>query len=196
MVDGDFKDLARKTIADKVLRDKVFNFAKNPKNNAYQRGLSSMFYKFFDKKLLVEQLKMKIFLVKKKLKNYTNKSLEHLIKKVDSPFIENIWEADHADMKLISKFNKGFKFLLSVIDIYSKYAWVIPLKDKIGSTITNAFQKVLDGSNRKPNKICVDKSSKLHNRSMKSWLEKNATEMHSIHNEGKSVVAKRFIRNL
>ena len=81
MVDGDFKDLARKTIADKVLRDKVFNFAKNPKNNAYQRGLSSMFYKFFDKKLLVKQLKMKIFLVKKKLKNYTNKSLEHLIKK-------------------------------------------------------------------------------------------------------------------
>ena len=75
-------------------------------------------------------------------------------------------------MQLISRFNKGFRFLLSVIDIYSKYAWVIPLKDKEGITITNAFQKVLDESKRKPNKIWVDKGSQFYNRSMKSWLEK------------------------
>ena len=56
-------------------------------------------------------------------------------------------------MQLVSKFNKGFIFLLCVIDIYSKYAWVIPLKDKKGIAITNAFQKILDESNRKPNKI-------------------------------------------
>ena len=62
-----------------------------------------------------------------------------------------------------------FRFLSYVIDIYSKYAWVIPLKDKRGITITNAFQKILDESNRKPNKIWVDKVSKFHNRSMKSW---------------------------
>ena len=51
-------------------------------------------------------------------------------RKVNSPFIDNIWVADLADMQLINKFNKGFRFLLCVIDIYSKYAWVIPLKDK------------------------------------------------------------------
>ena len=56
-------------------------------------------------------------------------------------------------MQLISKFNKGIRFLLCVIDIFSKYAWVIPLKDKKGITITNAFQKILDESNCKPNKI-------------------------------------------
>ena len=62
-------------------------------------------------------------------------------------------------MQLISKFNKGFRFLLCVIDIFSKYAWVIPLKDKKGVTIVNAFQKILDDSKRKPNKIWVDKGS-------------------------------------
>ena len=72
---------------------------------------------------------------------------------------DNIWGADLADLQLISKFNKGFIFLLCVIDIFSKYAWVIPLKDKKGVTITNAFQKILDKSGRKPNKIWVDKGS-------------------------------------
>ena len=75
-------------------------------------------------------------------------------------------------MQLTSKSNKGFRFLLCVIDIYSKFACVIPLKDKKGITITNAFQKFLKESNRKPNKIWVDKGSEFYNRSMKSWLEK------------------------
>ena len=84
--------------------------------------------------------------------------------------------------------------LYCVIDIYSKYAWVVPLKDKIGVSIVNAFQSILKKSNRKPNKILIDKSDELYNRSMKSWLEKNDIEMYSTHNEGKSVVAERFIR--
>ena len=71
-------------------------------------------------------------------------------------------------MQLMSKSNKGFRFLLCVIDIYSKYACVIPLKDKKGITITNAFQKILKESNRKPNKIWVDKGSEFYNKSMKS----------------------------
>ena len=99
-------------------------------------------------------------------------------------------------MQLISKFNKGFRFLLCVIDIYSKYAWVIPLKDKKGITITNAFQKILDESNRKVNKIWVDKARGFYNKSMKSFLQNNDIEMYSTHNQGKSVIAKRFIRTL
>ena len=92
------------------------------------------------------------------------------------PFIDNIWVADLADMQLISKFNKGNPFLLCVIGIYSMgYTWVIPLKDKKGITITKAFQKVLKESNRKPNKIWLDKwatFSKFYKRSIKSWLQK------------------------
>ena len=65
-------------------------------------------------------------------------------------------------MQLITKFNEGIKFLLCVIDIFSKYAWVVPLKDKKGVTIVNAFQKILDDSKRKPNKIWVDKGSEFY----------------------------------
>ena len=72
-------------------------------------------------------------------------------------------------MQLISKFNKGFRFLLCVIDIFSKYAWVVPLKDKKSVSIVNAFQKILDDSNRKPNKIWVDKGSEFYNNSFISY---------------------------
>ena len=99
-------------------------------------------------------------------------------------------------MQLVSKFNKGFRFLLCVIDIFSKYAWVVPLKDKKGISIVNAFQKILDKSGRKPNKIWVDKGGEFYNSSFKKWLKDNDIEMYSIHNEGKSVVAERFIRTL
>ena len=100
-------------------------------------------------------------------------------------------------MQLISKFNKGFKFLLSVINTYSKYAWVIPLKDEKGVTIVNAFLKILnEDKGRKPNKIWVDKGSEFYNNSFKKWLQDNNTEMYSTNNEGKSVVAERFIRTL
>ena len=70
-----------------------------------------------------------------------------------SSFRGNIWSADLADMQLLSKFNKELRFLLCLIDIFSKYAWVIPLKDKKGVSIVNAFQKLLKESNRKSNKI-------------------------------------------
>ena len=74
-------------------------------------------------------------------------------RKVYSGFKDNNWGADLADMQLMSKFNKGFRFFLCVIEIFSKYAWVIPLKDKKGDSIVNVFQKILDISERKPNKI-------------------------------------------
>ena len=99
-------------------------------------------------------------------------------------------------MELISKFNKGFRFLLCVNDIFSKYAWVVPLKDKKSVSIVNAFQSILKKSNRKPKKIWVDTRSEFYNRSMKSWLEKDDVLTYSINNEGKSVIAERFIRIL
>ena len=80
-------------------------------------------------------------------------------------------------MQLISKFNKGFRFLLCVIDIFSKYAWVVPLKDKKGVSIVNAFEKVLDKSGRKRNKIRYDKGSELYNSSFKKSLKDNDIEM-------------------
>ena len=85
-------------------------------------------------------------------------------------------------MQLKNRFNKGSRFVLCVIDLFSKYAWVAPLKDKEGITIVNTFQKVLNKSDLKPNKIWVDEGSEFYNRSMKSRLEKNNVKMCSTPN--------------
>ena len=85
---------------------------------------------------------------------------------------------------------------MCVIYIFSKYAWVVPIKDKIGVSIVVAFQKILDKSGCKPNKKWVDKGSEFYNNSFKKWLKDNYIEMYSIHKEQKSVVAERFIRTL
>ena len=102
-------------------------------------------------------------------------------------------------MQLLNKYNKRIRFLLCVIYIFSKYAWVVPLKDKKGVSIVMAFQSTLKQSNssrRKPSKIWVDKGSEFYNASFKKWLYGNDIVMYSAHNEGKSVVAERFIRTL
>ena len=117
-------------------------------------------------------------------------------RKVHAAFKDNIWGADLADMQLLSRYNKGIRFLLCVIDIFSKYAWVVPLKDKKGISIVKAFQIILKQSNRKRNKIWVDKGSEFYNAFFKKWLQDNDIVMYSTHNEGKSVVAERFIRTL
>ena len=73
-------------------------------------------------------------------------------RKVDSQFKNNIWGVDLVDMTLLSKQNKNIKYLLCAIDLFSKHAFVVPLKDKKGISITNAFNKIIKQSNRKPKK--------------------------------------------
>ena len=92
--------------------------------------------------------------------NFINQLLKNLEKLYPS-VKDNIWDADLADMQLIRTFNKKLRFLLCVIDLFSKYAWGLPLKDKKGVTIANAFQKILNDSKRKLNKIWVDKGSEF-----------------------------------
>ena len=103
---------------------------------------------------------------------------------------------DLADMQSLSKYNQGFKYLLCAIDLFSKYAWVIPIKDKKGTSIVNAFKKIISEGQRKPNKIWVDQGSEFYNQSFKGFLKINNIEMYSAYNEGKSVVAERFIKTL
>ena len=144
MAYGDFKDLTGRTASDKILRDKAFNTAKNSKYDGYQRGLASMVYRFVDKKSSATR-ENKFAGGAVKNENMSNKKLtEELHKsiigkfekrKVYSSFIDNIWGADLVDMQLISKFNNGIRFFFCVIDIFSKYALVIPLKDKKCITI-------------------------------------------------------------
>ena len=148
----DNKDLINRTRRDKVLRDKAYDIASNPEYDGYQRGLASMVYKFFDKKTMGsgavepnESLKLADEVHKPIIRKFNKR-------KAYSSCKDNIWGVDLADMQLLSKFNKGIKYLLCVIDIFSKYAFAVPLKDKKGVSIVNAFQSILHKSGRKPNK--------------------------------------------
>ena len=127
--------------------------------------------------------------------NFINLLLKNFKKENYSSFKDNIWGVDLADMQSLSKFNKRIKYLLCAIDLLSKYAWVIPLKDKKETSIVNAFQKIIS-KERKPNKIWVDQGSEFYNQSLKDFLKINNIEMYSTFNEGKYVVAERFIRTL
>ena len=107
-----------------------------------------------------------------------------------------MWGVDLADTRLLSEKNKGIKYLLCAIDLFSKYAFVAPLKDKKGISIINAFNKIIKQSNIKPNKIWVDQGGEFYNHVFKRWLSNNDIIMYSTFNEGKSVVVERFIRTL
>ena len=215
---SDSKDLTKRTVADNILKNKAFDIAKDPKYDGYQRGLASMVYKFFDSKVGspdkksvgsgAKHVNSKLIPQNEQLADELHKPIIRKFKKrkVYSAFKDNIWAADLADMQFLSRYNKGIRFLLCVIDIFSKYAWVVPLKDKKGRTIVKAFQSILEQSNSrqsakgtsakhvKPNKIWVDKGSEFYNAYFKKCLQDNDIVMYSIHNEGKSVVAERFIR--
>ena len=164
MAYGDFKDLKRRTQSDKFLKDKAFVIASNSTYDGYQRGLASMVYKLFEKKSKGADIKNEI----KENQQLANELHKPIIgkfekRKVYGSYKDNIWDCDLADMQLISKYNKNIRYLLCVIDVFSKYTWVVPLIDKNGTTIVNTFQGVLDSSKRKLNKIWVDRSSEFYN---------------------------------
>ena len=141
---SDSKDLTKRTAADKILRNRAFNITKDPKYDGYQRGLASMVYTFFDKRSEGSGVKHvtaepSTKHVNTKLTPQNQQLAEELHKpiikkfekrKVHAAFKDNIWGAALADMQLLSKCNKGIRFLLCVIDIFSKYTWVAPLKIK------------------------------------------------------------------
>ena len=194
MAYGKSKELAKRTQSDKVLRNKAFKIASDPKYDGYQKGLASMVYKFFDKKCSGSGVAIET--------NYQpeNERHRHIIRKFKklkfySSLRDNIWGVDLADMQSRSKYNKGSKYLLCEIDLFSKYAWVGPLKVKRGISIFDAFQKIMS-KGRKPNKIWVDQGGGFCNNIFKRFLKTSNTEMYSTYNEGKSVVAERFIETL
>ena len=152
-----------------------------------------MLYKFFVNKSTAEPSSLeRIGSGFKKLKA----SSSILANELHKPIIKKFDKRSLADMQSLSRNNKGIKYLLCVIDLYSKYAFVIPLKDKKGISIVNAFNKIIKQSERKPNKIWVDQGGEFYNSVFKKWLLDNDIIMYSTYNEGKSVVAERFIRTL
>ena len=165
---ADHKDLINRTKADKVLRDKAYNIARNPKYDGYQKRLASMVYKVFDKKSVgngINSIKSSSSILADELHKPIIKKFEK--RKVYSQFKDNRWGVDLADMQSLSRKNKGIKYLLYFIDLYSKYAFVIPLKDKKGISILNAFDKIIIQYNKKPNKIWTDQGKEFYNNTFK-----------------------------
>ena len=124
---GKSKDLAIRTQSDKVLRDEAFRIAGDPKYDGYRRGLASMVCKFFDKKSSGSGIAKE---PNYQLAHELHKPIIQKFKKrkVYSSFRDNIWGVDLADMQSLSKYNKGNKYLLCATDLFSEYAWVVPLK--------------------------------------------------------------------
>ena len=149
-----FNDLKRRTFADKVLRDKAYNIANNlSRHNGYERAFAILVYSFFDEKTKGAGIKNEV----KENQQLANENRKPIIRKFKkrkeySSYRDNTWSADLADMQLISKYNKGIRYHLCDIDLFGKYAFVVPLKDKKGVSIVNAFQSILNNSKRKLNK--------------------------------------------
>ena len=136
------------------MRDKAFQIASDPKYDGYQRGLASMVYKCFHKKSIGSGV---VAEPNYQLANELHRQIIRKFKrrKVYWSFSDNILGVDLADMKPLGKCSKGIKYLLPAIDLFSKYAWVVSLKDKRGITIVNAFQKIIS-KGCKPNKIWIN----------------------------------------
>ena len=154
---SDSKDLAKRTISDKILKDRAYEKARNPKYDGYQRGLESMAYKVFDKKTgsgvsVNEELPQELH--KPMIEKFKRK-------KFCTRFKDNIWAADLAGVGSLSSFNRGVKYLLCVID-----AWVKPLKDKKAKTVLHGFIEIVKEPNLQPNRLWVDQGREFHNNLM------------------------------
>ena len=101
-----------------------------------------------------------------------------------------IWTADLVDMQSFSRSNKGFKYILMIIDVFSKYGWAIPLKTKTGPEVTKAFQSLWK-TRKPPQQLCTDKGTEFYNKSIKDLLEKNNVQLYSTENEEKSSIVER-----
>ena len=99
-------------------------------------------------------------------------------------------------MQQLKSYNHGFKYILNVIDVFSKFVWSVPIKDKTGKTITNTFQSIVKTSKRKLSKLWVDNGSEFYNNVFKKWLVENEVKMYGIFKEGKAVVIEKFNRTL
>ena len=150
--------------SDIVLKNKALKTAMDPEVNGYQRGLASMVYKFINERTkgpgVINSLE------NKQLANELHKTIIKSFKrrKVYSSFKDNIWGVDLTDMSLVM-------CLLCDIDLFSRYSWVIPLKIKKGESIVEGFKKILNNSNRKPNKIWVDHGSEFYNNKFKTFFD-------------------------
>ena len=145
MASGKSKNLEKRTQSDNVLRDKAFKIAIDPKDDGYQMIKNQIEAVLLLNLLLNQIINLKMKSIGRSFEKLKDEKFIHLLGTI-------FGGDDLADMQWLSKYNKGIKYLLCAIDLFSKYEWVVPLKDKRGITIVNALQKIISNA-RKPNEI-------------------------------------------
>ena len=111
-------------------------------------------------------------------------------------YLDHIWQADLVDLQAISKENRGHSYILTVIDVLSRYAFAVPLKNKTGLSIIQAFKKIFSLSKRKPKKIHTDYGTEFYNKSFKDFLRDNKIILYSTSSDTKASIVERFNRTL
>ena len=117
-------------------------------------------------------------------------------RRVISYGIDKIWAADLIEMQKYSKWNKGAKYLLTVIDVFSKYGWIVALKDKKTESVSLAFDRIFKKSKRKPEKLLTDKGSEFISKHFKEFLKKNNIKLYHTENEEKSSIVERWNKTM
>ena len=129
--------------------------------------------------------------------NFTNQLTRNFSKRsVISNGIDEIWAVDMVDMQKFSEWNKGVKYLVMVIDLFSKYGWIKPLRDKRSETVSKAFDEMFETSKRKPKILWSDKGSEFISKHFKEFLKKKDIKIYHTENEKKSNVVERWNKTI
>ena len=115
---------------------------------------------------------------------------------IQTHYKDECWSIDLIDRSSLAKYNKNYKFIFTIIDNHTKFAWVIPLKDKSGKSTTTAFKKLIETSKRKPEKVWSDRGKEFYNKTFLDFLKQNEIQIYSTHSDLKAVFVERFNRTL
>ena len=132
--------------------------------------------------------------IAKEIFSLVNKKFQRI--QIQTHHKDECWSIDLIDRSSLSKYNKNYKFIFTIIDNYTKYAWAIPIKDKSGRSTTTAFKSLIEKAKRKPDKIWSDRGKEFYNETFLDFLKQNETQISSTKSDLKAVFVDRFNRTL
>lgn len=203
-----YKDREKRNIADRILADKALKIAQDARKNGYERAWAALVYKTFCEGGLTSKFQGGKLTARKK-DGPSSETLKQLAEELHKParrkfprrrvrvqFVDETWGMDLVDLQKLNGQNDGYRYILSVIDIFSKYAWAVPVKNKSGNSVFNAFTKIINDSARQPKNIWVDEGTEFYNSTFTKWLNKNGVKIYSTYEDFHNSVVERFNRTL
>ena len=181
----------------KNLNKVLSNHYYNPKNAGAFSGLSTFQKYIKSKKLKIKPEEIKDWLEEQETYTLHKARRKYFPRnKIIVQGIDDTWQADLIDVANIASHNQNFKFILTVIDVFSKYAWVVPLKNKTNETLINAFNSIFESSKRIPKRLHTDEGKEFIGTACQKFLEKNGIQFYTLNSEMKASIVERFNRTL